>query len=97
MRSRPVELDVSHNELFGSSNNAYEKLIEDALEGNSQRFARSDGIDQQWRIVEPVIDQPSKVEPYSKGSWGPASAAAIAEPYGGWQPPSCMGKTDGKA
>lgn len=87
LRARPVELEVSHEELFGASNDAYEKLIEDALEGDARRFARSDGIDQQWRILQRVLDNPTKVLPYEKGSWGPPTANALAEPYGGWHRP----------
>lgn len=86
--ARAVELEVSHNELFGASDNAYEKLIEDALVGDSRRFARSDGIDQQWRIIEPVLEHPREVLLYDKGAWGPEAANALAEPYGGWQHPS---------
>ena len=87
VRARPVELEVNHAELFGAPDSAYEKLIEDALEGDPRRFARSDGIDEQWRIVQRVIDHPTKVLVYEKGTWGPPVADALAEPYGGWHRP----------
>ena len=82
-----VDLEVTHEELFGGTDDAYERLIEDAMLGKSGRFARSDSIDEQWRIVQPVLDAPPDLHLYSSGSWGPAQAAQVAAAHGGWLNP----------
>ncbi|MCH8347972.1 MAG: glucose-6-phosphate dehydrogenase [Proteobacteria bacterium] len=68
---------------------AYERLLQDALEGDASLFIRSDHIEEAWRIVEPIIDskensinQPQRYEP---GSWGPPAAdALLAETANSW-------------
>jgi glucose-6-phosphate 1-dehydrogenase len=85
--SRPVDLEVSYESLFPGRREAYQRLLEDAIEGDHRRFGRADGVEEQWRIVQPVIDDPPAVELYRKGTWGPASAETLAAPAGGWVEP----------
>jgi glucose-6-phosphate 1-dehydrogenase len=85
--SRPVDLEVSNQELFGPSRAAYERLIEDAMEGDTRRFGRNDSVDEQWRIVDGVLDDPQPVHLYYPGTWGPSAADALAAPFGGWHEP----------
>lgn len=86
--SQPVDLQVSHDELFGAPSYPYERLLEDVIDGDARRFARADGIDQQWRIVERLLDAPPPLHLYERGTWGPAAATALAEPWGGWHDPT---------
>lgn len=79
-----LEMSFSHDER---RREAYQRLLEDAMEGDARRFAREDGIDQQWRIVDDVLRDPPQVEPYAPGSWGPASADRLAADLGGWHHP----------
>ena len=79
-----LEMSFSHDER---RREAYQRLLEDAMEGDARRFAREDGIDQQWRIVDDVLHDPPAVEPYAPGSWGPASADRLAADLGGWHHP----------
>jgi len=67
---------------------AYQRLLEDAMEGDARRFAREDGIDQQWRIVDGVLHDHAPVELYHQGTWGPPSADRLAADLGGWHDPS---------
>ena len=67
---------------------AYQRLLEDAMEGDARRFAREDGIDQQWRIVDPVLTDHHPVALYHPGTWGPATADALAADLGGWCDPT---------
>ena len=67
---------------------AYQRLIEDAMVGDARRFAREDGIDQQWRIVDDVVHTPPEVELYRAGTWGPPSADRLADDIGGWHDPT---------
>jgi glucose-6-phosphate 1-dehydrogenase len=76
-----LEMSFAHDER---RREAYQRLLEDAMEGDARRFAREDGIDQQWRIVDGVLHDPPPSEPYAPGSWGPASADRLAADIGGW-------------
>ena len=83
----PVHLDVSFLEHMAKSPGPYERLLGEALEGDATLFPRQDVIEELWRIVQPLLDHPPPVEPYARGSWGPASADRLAEPIGGWRVP----------
>ncbi|TKV58442.1 glucose-6-phosphate dehydrogenase (NADP(+)) [Nakamurella flava] len=61
----------------------YVRLIHDVLEGDRSLFTRPDGLAHTWEVIEPVLDDRPPVKPYEQGSWGPAEAAALAEP-GRW-------------
>jgi glucose-6-phosphate 1-dehydrogenase len=66
---------------------AYERLLGDALRGDLSLFARADGIEAAWELVDAILDKADPVVPYEGGTWGPASAAAMTAPYGGWYDP----------
>jgi glucose-6-phosphate 1-dehydrogenase len=83
----PVHLDVSFREHLEESPGPYERLLGDALRGDPTLFPRQDVIEELWRIVQPLLDAPPRVEPYARGSWGPGSAERLAEPFGGWRTP----------
>jgi len=85
--SRPVDLEVSYESLFPHRQEAYQRLLEDAMEGDHRRFGRADGVEEQWRIVESVLQDPPPVELYRGGTWGPAAAERLAAAYGGWVEP----------
>jgi glucose-6-phosphate 1-dehydrogenase len=87
LRTRMVDLDVDFDRALGTRREAYERLLEDAIEGDATRFARSDAVAQSWRVVQPVLDHPGTLDHYEQGSWGPAAADALAEPFGGWHEP----------
>jgi glucose-6-phosphate 1-dehydrogenase len=81
--SAPVELDYTYDEHREAlDETAYERLIGDALEGDPTLFARSDAIEEAWRVVTPILEQPPTVIDYEPGSWGPKEADAI--PVDGW-------------
>jgi glucose-6-phosphate 1-dehydrogenase len=73
--SRPAEFSTSiEGAGIGKGADAYERLLDDAIEGDARRFAREDSVEEAWRIVEPVLAEPSPVIPYECGSWGPMEA-----------------------
>lgn len=79
MVSDHVELSVDYDEALGGTGpDAYERLIADALVGDERLFARQDGVEEAWRIVEPMLDPPHRVLTYSAGSWGPAEADRVS-------------------
>jgi glucose-6-phosphate 1-dehydrogenase len=66
---------------------AYERLLGDALKGDTALFGREDAVDATWRIVDPILTSTTSVHAYAPGSWGPAEADALVAPYGGWRNP----------
>ena len=73
--SQLVEVSVDFAAALGERSEAYERLLSDALEGHPRRFARQDVVEQSWRVVQPILDDPGAIHPYFRGSWGPAEAA----------------------
>jgi glucose-6-phosphate 1-dehydrogenase len=51
------------------------------------RFTRQDGVEEAWRIMQPLIDGPPPVHPYAPGSWGPEAAGALVAGHGRWHEP----------
>ena len=86
--SHPVELDVDFERVLGVRQQAYERLLGDALEGNPARFAREDSVENAWRVVQPLLDHPGPVHRYRPGSWGPPQADTVVVGDPGWHNPS---------
>lgn len=85
--SRPVDLDVSFPTRFGAREDAYVRLLNDAVAGDAHRFARNDGVQAAWRIVDPLLSDLPPVHTYPRGSWGPNAAARLVADLGGWHEP----------
>ncbi len=75
--SQEVDVDVDFAAALGERQDAYERLIGDALIGSLRRFARQDIVEGTWRVVQPALDHLGDVVPYFRGSWGPADADDI--------------------
>ncbi|HUF58429.1 MAG TPA: glucose-6-phosphate dehydrogenase [Actinomycetota bacterium] len=84
--AEPVHLDVSFQEHLARSPSPYERLLGDALVGDATLFPHQAVVEEMWRIVQPLLDDPPPLETYAPGSWGPTSADRLAEPFGGWRP-----------
>ncbi len=70
---------------------AYERLIGDALKGDATLFARQDGVEAAWSIVDPILDKETPIRDYEPGSWGPVEANAMIGELGGWRNPPLEG------
>ena len=68
---KPVELDMEFAEQGGEGPTPYEVLLHAALVGDSSRFTRQDGVEETWRVMQPLLDNPPPVHSYAPGSWGP--------------------------
>ncbi len=66
---------------------AYERLIGDAMKGDATLFARQDGVEAAWRIVDGVLDAKAPLHAYDAGTWGPPEANAMTASVGGWHSP----------
>ena len=77
---RPVTMDFRYNASFGvESPEAYERLLLDAMLGDSTLFTRSDEVDASWSLITPILEgwehaPPSEFPNYEAGSWGPRAA-----------------------
>ncbi|MGI9605836.1 MAG: glucose-6-phosphate dehydrogenase [Acidimicrobiales bacterium] len=79
MVSRAIDMSVDYEEVLGGDGpDAYERLIADALIGDERLFARQDGVEEAWRIVEPMLTPLHSVIPYFPGSDGPPEADRVA-------------------
>ncbi|GAC1314540.1 MAG: glucose-6-phosphate dehydrogenase [Acidimicrobiales bacterium] len=87
MITHQIGLDVSFDHALGARQDAYERLIGDAIDGNPSRFARQDMVEQAWRIVDPVLDHAAPVHQYERGSWGPDAAERLVGDDATWQVP----------
>ena len=83
----PIDLEVSYAEALGPREEAYQRLLDDAMDGDARRFGREDSLDEQWRIVEDVLEHHEEVHLYEAGSMGPAEADRLAADIGGWITP----------
>ena len=78
---RSVLMDFHYEDSFGSEAipDAYERLLLDTIQRDASLFARSDGIETAWRIIDPILEgwhspQAPLMTRYKPGSWGPAEA-----------------------
>jgi glucose-6-phosphate 1-dehydrogenase len=83
----PITLDMEFAQEGGEGPTPYEVLLHAAMLGNSTRFQRQDGVEETWRIMQPLITNPPPIQPYAPGTWGPAAADALVADYGGWRTP----------
>jgi glucose-6-phosphate 1-dehydrogenase len=90
--SKPVDLEVSYERVFGHRAEAYQRLLEDAMKGDPRRFGRADALDEQWRIVDDAISHSAPVSLYYKGTWGPSDADRLAAKVNGWYEPMAPGE-----
>jgi glucose-6-phosphate 1-dehydrogenase len=89
MAGQDVELVAAHH-LTGEIS-PYERLLTDAMEGDTELFSRQDVIERSWEIVDPILDDATPIRPYPQGSWGPEQADHLIEGDGGWHNPAANG------
>jgi glucose-6-phosphate 1-dehydrogenase len=78
---QPVEMRFDYGEQWQArSAEAYERLLHDAMDGDHTLFARGDGVDRCWQVVQPVLEAMPPVTFYPAGSWGPTEADQLIAP-----------------
>jgi glucose-6-phosphate 1-dehydrogenase len=82
-----IHFDVEFAEQGGEAPTPYEVLLLDAMRGDSRRFTRQDGVEETWRIFQPLLDDPPPVHRYAPGSWGPPEGEKLVTHFGGWHGP----------
>src|SRR5215207_4368462 len=82
-----INLDMEFSQEGGEGATPYEVLLHAAMIGQSTRFTRQDGVEETWRIMQPLLDAPPPVHSYPQRSWGPAAADEIVAGYSRWYTP----------
>jgi glucose-6-phosphate 1-dehydrogenase len=90
MRIRPVNMEFLYGTSFLSqSPEAYERLIMDAMRGDATLFTRNDEVEEQWRIIDPILEtweqDGEPLHEYPAGSPGPEEAASMLSPGHRWR------------
>jgi len=86
-KAEPITLDMEFADEGGEGATPYEVLLHAAMVGQSTRFTRQDGVEETWRIMQPLLDDPPPVHPYAPGSWGPSAAEELVSGHGRWYGP----------
>ncbi len=86
MVGEPTELSLVYHPT-GNAMSPYERLLGDALVGDGTLFARQDGVEAAWAIVDPVLGDGTPVQSYEPGTWGPVEAQTLTAGTGGWAQP----------
>jgi glucose-6-phosphate 1-dehydrogenase len=83
----PADLMVLFEKVPGEDPEPYERLLGDALEGRYQLFTRQETVEETWRIVQPLLEEPGPVHPYEPGTWGPDEADSLTRGLCKWNEP----------
>jgi glucose-6-phosphate 1-dehydrogenase len=86
-KAEPITLEMEFAEEGGEGPTPYEVLLHAAMIGQSVRFTRQDGVEETWRIMQPLLDSPPPPHPYAPGSWGPEAADKLVAGRGKWYGP----------
>jgi glucose-6-phosphate 1-dehydrogenase len=73
---------------------AYERVLGDAMAGDTTLFARQDYVEEAWRIVDPALKAGTPIFEYEKGAWGPSEVDERVLPPGGWHNPNATDQED---
>ena len=81
LRVKPVHMHFSYAESFGAQPaEAYERLLQEAMEADHTLFIREDEVERSWEIVQPILDDPGTIRFYPGASWGPDEAIQLIAP-----------------
>jgi glucose-6-phosphate 1-dehydrogenase len=83
----PADLEVLFERVPGEDPEPYERLLGDALTGNHTLFTRQETIEETWRVVQPLLDEPPPAVPYEPGTWGPKEADELLRGVAHWSEP----------
>jgi glucose-6-phosphate 1-dehydrogenase len=85
MRGEPVELVARHHSATEKS--PYERLLGDAIRGDTSLFTQDDCVEAAWRVVDPVLRAGQAVQEYEPGTWGPPASTDMVDGGDMWHDP----------
>ncbi len=80
---KKVSMNFTYDQLGGlASGDAYSRLLEDSMIGDSTLFTRSDAVEMSWRFFDPILQQWQEEEDfplygYPAGTWGPKQSEEL--------------------
>ncbi len=83
MKLGSVDMSFRYADYFKKTQTTgYERLVYDAMCGNTLLFRRSDMVQTSWEVVQPILDVWSSEKPesfpnYAAGTWGPREAGEL--------------------
>jgi glucose-6-phosphate 1-dehydrogenase len=83
----PIELDMEFAQEGGEGPTPYEVLLHAVMIGDASHFTRQDGVEEAWRTMQPLLDNPPPVATYEPATWGPPAANALIAGQGRWHTP----------
>jgi glucose-6-phosphate 1-dehydrogenase len=85
MRGEPVELVARHHSA--SEKSPYERLLGDAIRGDTSLFTQDDCVEAAWRVVDPALTAGRPVLEYDPGTWGPSASNDVVNGADTWHDP----------
>jgi glucose-6-phosphate 1-dehydrogenase len=85
MHGDPVELVARHH--TESEKSPYERLLGDAIRGDTSLFTQDDSVEAAWRVVDPVLTAGQQVLEYEPGTWGPSASTEVVSDGDTWHDP----------
>ena len=89
---KKVSMNFTYDQLGGlASGDAYSRLLEDCMLGDSTLFTRSDAVEMSWRFFDPILrlwqEDDFPLYGYPAGTWGPKQSDLIIERDHSWTNP----------
>ncbi|NOX97463.1 MAG: glucose-6-phosphate dehydrogenase [Nitrospirae bacterium] len=76
-----VNMDFNYDKTFDIKKSylAYYRLLIDCMKGDLTLFARQDGVEAMWSVIDPITERWENTDPpdfpnYAAGTWGPKAA-----------------------
>ena len=94
-----MEMDFKYSDISNSAlPDAYERLLYDIVQGDQTLFTRSDGVEECWKFIDPVIkyweNSRAPLYSYPAGTWGPEEAEKLfSDKNASWRYP-CKNLTE---
>ncbi len=85
MKGEPVELTARHKSRREKA--PYERLLGDAVRGDTALFTQDASVEAAWQVVDPVLTNAPPVIEYEPGTWGPEAAAELVNGGESWHDP----------
>lgn len=78
----PSFMQFCYRDLPGEPKDAYENLIQNALEGDQTFFNDAPEIEAQWKFADKLIKRKKDIHVYKRGSWGPKASDKMIQKDG---------------
>jgi glucose-6-phosphate 1-dehydrogenase len=93
LKAETVEMIASRHSR-PDEEDAYERVLSDAMAGDATLFAREDYVEEAWRIVDPLLKAGGPILEYDSGTWGPSDVDQRVSPPGDWHNPVAADQED---